>query len=236
MGEYVEEAAGALREPAAVAVGPVGRLGAWTADHIRAVAISWAIIAVAFGAFAPKVESALSGAGWQANGSESVQVRQLVQQNFGGLSSSALTVVVHSTSQTASDPAFRATVAKVERILGANSHVSRVVPPAAGSTISRDGHTALVLGGAAGDPTAMVAAADDLKGPLAKAAGSGVTVSLTGASGMWSDFNTANRKAMMKSELYSWPVTMARSWSHCACRSRPSEAPWKTRSRRTRTI
>ena len=33
-------------------------------------------------------------------------------------------------------------------------------------------------------------------------------VSLTGASGMWSDFNTANRTAMMKSELFSWPVTM----------------------------
>ena len=33
-------------------------------------------------------------------------------------------------------------------------------------------------------------------------------MSLTGASGMWSDFNTANRKAMMKSELYSWPVTL----------------------------
>ena len=25
---------------------------------------------------------------------------------------------------------------------------------------------------------------------------------------MWSDFNTANRTAMMKSELFSWPVTM----------------------------
>jgi RND superfamily putative drug exporter len=35
-----------------------------------------------------------------------------------------------------------------------------------------------------------------------------VSVSLTGASGMWSDFNTANRNAMMKSELFSWPVTM----------------------------
>ena len=33
-------------------------------------------------------------------------------------------------------------------------------------------------------------------------------VSLTGASGMWSDFNEANRSAMMKSELFSWPVTL----------------------------
>ena len=26
---------------------------------------------------------------------------------------------------------------------------------------------------------------------------------------MWSDFNTANRNAMLKSELFSWPVTLA---------------------------
>ncbi len=209
MSGYAESAPGALRAPAtAGAVGPIGRLGAWTADHIRAVALAWAVVALALGAFAPKVESALSGAGWQANGSESVQVRDLVQQNFGGLSSSALTVVVHSGSQTAGAPAFRATVARVERILRADKHISRVVPPAAGSTVSRDGHTALVLGGAAGDPTAMVAAADGLKSQLAAAGAGGVTVSLTGASGMWSDFNTANRKAMMRSELYSWPVTL----------------------------
>src|SRR5262249_3722573 len=30
-----------------------------------------------------------------------------------------------------------------------------------------------------------------------------------GSSAMWNDFNTANRKAMMKSEFLSWPVTMA---------------------------
>ena len=33
-------------------------------------------------------------------------------------------------------------------------------------------------------------------------------VHLTGASGMWSDFNAANRTAMMKSEVISWPVTL----------------------------
>ena len=78
------------------AVGPIGRLGSWTVDHVRAVAVAWALALVALGVFAPSVESALSGAGWQANGSESVRARQLIQQNFAGLSSSALTVVVHS--------------------------------------------------------------------------------------------------------------------------------------------
>ena len=191
------------------AVGPIGRLGGWAADHVRAVSIAWAVVAVALAVFAPKVETALSGAGWQANGSESVAARTLIQQNFGGLSSSGPLVVVHSPTLTAASPAFRATVAKVEATLRGDTRIAAVVPPRAGSSISRDGHTALVLAGARRDPTGMVAAADSLKGKLHRLSTPAVSVNLTGASGMWSDFNAANRKAMMKSELYSWPVTLA---------------------------
>jgi RND superfamily putative drug exporter len=96
----------------------------------------------------------------------------------------------------------------VEQVLRGTSHVASVQTPRAGTSISADRHTALVMAGAKSDPTAMVAAADSLKGKLHASAAPGVQVSLTGASGMWSDFNTANRTAMMKSELYSWPVTM----------------------------
>jgi putative drug exporter of the RND superfamily len=191
------------------AVGPVGRLGRWTADHVRAVAIGWVLVAVALGVFAPRVETALSGAGWQANGSQSVQARALVQRNFGGLSSSALMVVVHSPRLTTTAPAFRQTIARAEQSLRSNGAVASVVPPRRGVTISQDGHTAIVTGGARRDPTAMVAAADKLKSKLAADAAPGVSVALTGASGMWSDFNAANRTAMMKSELFSWPVTLA---------------------------
>jgi putative drug exporter of the RND superfamily len=192
-----------------VAIGPLGRLGGWTADHVRGVSIAWVIIAVALAAFAPKVETALSGAGWQANGSESVQARTLIQHNFAGLSSSALMVVVHSSRETATSPSFRQTVARVERILRTDAHVSSVQAPKGEASISADGHTALVIAGAKDDPTQMVAAADKLKSELHAAGANGVVVSLTGASGMWSDFNNANRSAMMKSELFSWPVTMA---------------------------
>ncbi len=52
--------------------GPIGRLGHYTATHFRTVAIAWALVAVVLGFFAPKVEHALSGAGWEATGSESV--------------------------------------------------------------------------------------------------------------------------------------------------------------------
>jgi len=190
-------------------IGPIGRVGGWAAEHVRAVSIGWMVVALALAVFAPKVETALSGAGWQANGSQSVQARTLIQRNFGGLSSSAPIVVIHSATLTTNAAAFRATVAKAQAILRSDSRISTVVPPRPGVSISRDGHTALVVAGAKKDPTAMVAAADTLKGKLHALATPSVSVSLTGASGMWSDFNAANRTAMMKSELFSWPVTMA---------------------------
>jgi putative drug exporter of the RND superfamily len=188
--------------------GPIGRLGRFAADHVRAVALAWAIVAVALAAFAPKVETALSGAGWQANGSESVQARTLIQRNFAGLSSQALTVVVHSSTATTSSPAFRQTLARVEQVLSADRRVASVQRPRPDASISPDGHTAIMTAGAKGNPTTMVAAAEDLKSALKAAGTPSVSVSLTGSPGMWSDFNTANRKAMMKSELFSWPLTM----------------------------
>ena len=189
-------------------VGPIGRLGHYTATHFRTVAIAWGLVAVVLGFFAPKVEHALSGAGWEATGSESVSARKVVDENFGGLSSSALMVVVHSDSKTASDPAFQRAIASATATLKDDARVQSVVPPQPGASISRDGRTAVIQAGAASDSNTMVRAADDLKVQLHKLQGDGVQVSLTGASGMWSDFNTANREAMMKSELISWPVTL----------------------------
>ncbi len=188
--------------------GPIGRLGRYTATHFRTVAIAWAIVAVGLGVFAPRVETALSGAGWEATGSESVAARQVIDAKFQGLSSSALMVVVHSPDKTVSDTAFRGAIAASERMLKADPRVKSVVGPRAGTSISRDGHTAVVQAGAAADANTMVRAADDLKTQLHRLQGDGVQVSLTGASGMWSDFNEANRTAMMKSELFSWPVTL----------------------------
>ncbi len=190
------------------AVGPIGRLGRLTATHFRATVIAWVIVALALGFFAPRVEQALSGAGWETTGSQSVQARQQIDQSFGGLSSYGLVAVVHSSTKTIAEPAFRSRVAAVERVLGDDPAVSAVVPPRPGASISPDGRTAIVQAGAARDSNAMVRAADSLKGRLSSLAGGGVEVHLTGASGMWSDFNAANRSAMLRSEVISWPVTL----------------------------
>ena len=190
------------------AYGPIGRLGRYTATHVRLVTVAWVLVIVGLGIFAPKVEHALSGAGWEATGSESVAAREYVDENFGGLSSSALMVVVHSQTKSVDDPAFQQVVTASRKLLAQDERIDRVVAPQPGASISRDGRTAVIQAGAAADSNTMVRAADDLKEQLGALEAAGVEVSLTGASGMWSDFNTANREAMMRSELFSWPVTM----------------------------
>ena len=190
-------------------LGRLGQLGRWAAGHARIVFAAWAVLAVGLGIFAPKVEHALSGAGWQANGSESVTVRDLVQREFGGLNSTGLMVVVHSPTATVDSAQVRATLAAVTRRLEADPRVATVAPPQPRTTISADGHTAIVTAGAGADSNEMVRAADDLKGPITALGTEQVQVAMTGASGMWSDFNEANRDAMMKSEMISWPVTLA---------------------------
>ena len=64
--------------------GMLGRLGSAMVARRRWVFGVWLIALVALGSAAPSVFSSLAGAGWQANGSESVQVRELAQQHFGG--------------------------------------------------------------------------------------------------------------------------------------------------------
>ncbi|HXG76622.1 MAG TPA: MMPL family transporter [Gaiellaceae bacterium] len=180
-------------------VGPIGRLGAWTADHVRLVVVAWIVIALGLGVVAPRAEHALSGAGWEASGSESVAAREQIDASFGGQGAYALMVVVEGDGDLA--PAL----ARVRTVLESDARVASVSEP----QLSQDGRTAIVVGGAAASPTEMVAAAGALKDDLAAAGDEHVTVSLIGTPGMWSDFNEANKEAMLRSELISWPVTLA---------------------------
>lgn len=184
--------------------GRFGRLGLWAAANLRVVVVLWVAVVAGLGASAPQVTTALAGAGWHAEGSESVQVRELAQRHFGGNSATALQVVVQA-DRPVTEPGVRAVVDRATTLLRGDERVADVVP----AMTSADGRTSVLLAGAAADPDTMVRAADDLKGPLAALSGDGVTVTATGSSVLWSDFNTANHDAMIKSEMLSWPVTLA---------------------------
>jgi RND superfamily putative drug exporter len=189
---------------------PFARLGRWTATHFGAVLMVWLVVIGAFGVFAIHVEHALAGAGWQDSTSQSVKARDVVQRDFAGLGSTALqVVVVDHNGPIAGDPAAQRIEGQVARTLRANRDVSTVSMPQSGLSLSRDGRTAIVTAGAASDPNAMVNAADALNRPLSQLARPGVSVTLTGDSALWADFNNANRSAMLRSEMLSWPVTIA---------------------------
>ena len=189
--------------------GPLGRLGVWVTDHARLVTVVWLLTIVGLGAFAPQVEHNLSGAGWQANGSESVEARELAREHFGGNASSAIQVVVRSTDGPVTEGEGKEVLAEVASILEAESRIAEVVAPMPGATLSQDGSTAIVLAGAGADTNEMVRVSTDLKAELQDLSTGTVEVNPTGSSLLWSDFNEANLDAMLKSEFMSWPVTLA---------------------------
>jgi len=105
--------------------GVMAGLGAWTATHLRAVLLAWAVVLVIFGVFAPSVLSSLAGVGWQDSTSQSVAARNLIQRDFAGLGSSALqVVVVDHHAPLATDPAAGRVLSKLTAMLRADRRVS----------------------------------------------------------------------------------------------------------------
>ena len=187
-------------------VGRLGRLGRWAATHRRRVVLAWVVVAVGLGVLAPRAEHALSGGGWQADGSESVEARRLTDRHFDGQGSYALVVVVSSRTHDSASPVFRATTARVTGLLRRDPAVGAVRSSGGGGS---NGRVAVVRGGAAAGSADMVRAASRLRDRLEAAAGPGIEVSLTGSAGVWSEFNEENKAAMLRSEVISWPITLA---------------------------
>src|SRR4051812_25455425 len=177
--------------------GRLGRLGAWAADHRRAIAIAWCAMVLALGALAPFADRALSGAGWEATGSDSVAARHALETHFPGRGTYALSVVVAGSRP---DPT---TLARVRALLRSDPAVAGVLAPRAGGA-----NATVVIGLAGAPPGVMVKAAGRLKARVARLSAPGVAVRLTGPAAMWSDFNEANKAAMAKSEMLSWPLTL----------------------------
>ena len=186
----------------------LGRLGAWAADHRRLIVVVWGALVLGLGALTPFADKALSGAGWEAPGSESGHARRAIESHFPGQGTYALSVVVAEKGAGTGDGPMRPVLADVEDVLRSDKAVSGVLPPEQGVTVSRDGRTAIVTGLAGARPSEMVDAATRLKDRLARLSSSKVTVRLTGPAALWSDFNHANKAAMMKSEALSWPLTL----------------------------
>jgi RND superfamily putative drug exporter len=177
--------------------------GQWAHSHRRVVFAVWAVLALALAVFAPRLEGALSGAMWEVRGSESLQVRELIDKEFGGLSSQSAVVVLHSDTLTAHDSTFAARIEAVNAVLAGEAAFGPALPPQP----SADGHTVMIQAGALVNPTEAVRAAERLHDGLDGLGDNTVGVALTGSPAFWADFNDMNSQGMRQAEVITWPVT-----------------------------
>jgi putative drug exporter of the RND superfamily len=182
------------------------RLAAFSARHRRAVITTWLVLAFAAAPLAITLTTALSGAGWEAQGSTALQVRNELRTDFPQLGAEDPVVVYHQPTPIASDPGgLEHLVAELRAAPHAQAVANPLTMPAAAGLTSRDGRTALV-------PVAMHVH-DDAQRPVA--AGdlgnyvatlklpSGARAEVTGEWAIWSDFNQINEHALHKAELLS---------------------------------
>ena len=182
------------------------RMARFSATHRRMVMVVWLVATLAAAPLALTLTGALSGAGWEAQGSTSVKVRDELRRDFPQLGAEAAIVVYQQDEPIAQDPSgVERLVADLQGAPGAGSVVDPLTRPAESGLVSRDGRTALI-------PVQLLA---DDDAQLPESAGElidhvdGLTLSdgaraeVTGEWPVWSDFNTTNEKALHKAELVS---------------------------------
>ncbi len=184
--------------------GPLGTTGRLMAGNRLAVVGLWLLVAVGLGVFAPKLEHALSGAMWEVEGSDSLAARQVIEREFGGLSSQSAVIVLQSESLTYEDPAFAERIAAAAAVLASEEALGPAMPAQPGP----DGKTVMLQAGAVVDPTEAVFAAGRIADDVEDLSGDDILVALTGSPAFWNDFNEVNREGMMKAEMLTWPITL----------------------------
>ena len=187
------------------------RLAASMARRRKIVIAVWLVVAFAAAPLALSLTGALSGAGWEAQGSTAQRVRDELRKDFPALGAENPVVVYRQSTPIASDPnGLRALVRSLEQAPRARSVANPLTLPAQAGLISQDGRTAIVPVDLAvtSDASRPVAAGalGDYVGGLALTSGSRADV--TGEWPVWSDFNQVNEEALHKAELVSGIPTM----------------------------
>jgi RND superfamily putative drug exporter len=182
------------------------RLALWSSHHVRAVILTWVLVVAVSAPLALTLTGALSGAGWEAQGSVAQQVRDELRRDFPGLGAEAAVVVYQQPTPIADDPAgLTRVVEALATAPGATAVVDPLGQPAESGLVSADGRTALVPVALAGEADAdLPESAGELigfVGDLELAAGARAEV--TGEWPVWSDFNDSNEQALHRAELLS---------------------------------
>ncbi|CAN0160730.1 unnamed protein product, partial [Phaeothamnion confervicola] len=187
------------------------RLGRAAAHRRRAVMLTWLLIALAAAPLAVTVNGALSGAGWEAQGSIAQRVRDELRNDFPQVGAEAAIVVVNQFAPVTDDPtAVQDIVAALTSAPGVRAVTDPLAMPADAGLVSSDGRTALI-------PVELDATEDALLPESARLVidavqsitlPTGARAEVTGEWPVWSDFNTSNEEALHRAELLSGLPTL----------------------------
>ena len=186
--------------------GVLASVARFSARRRRWVITAWLLLGLAAAPLAVTLTGALSGAGWEAQGTTSQRVRDEIRKDFASLGAEAAYVVYRQPGTIAQDPAsLQRLVGQLRTAPGAASVVDPLTMPADSGLVARDGRTALI-------PVGLRATTDadlpESAGKLGDYVGGltfskGTTANVTGEWPVWADFNKTNEQALHKAELLS---------------------------------
>jgi RND superfamily putative drug exporter len=186
--------------------GLLARIGRKAARRPRRVLAAWALIVLVAGPLALTLTSALSGAGWEAQGSTTQQVRDEIRRDFPSLGAEAAVVAYHQPGPIANDPSgLQALVTALQGSRGTTSVIDPLLAPPEAGLVSPDGLTALIPVGleASEDADLPESAGLVMETVDSVALPDGAEANATGEWAVWYDFNTLNEEALHRAELLS---------------------------------
>ena len=191
-----------------------GRLARFSVRRRRPIMLAWLVLTVAAAPLAIGVSSALSGAGWEAQGSIAQTVRDELRADFPTVGAESAIVVVHQKAPFADDPSsVAAVVAALTPEVGGEVVAGMVDPatmPLEAGLVSQDGLTVMIPVNLAGTQDSdLPKSAEELIGIVSDIELSqGAVAEVTGEWPVWADFNKSNEEALHKAELLSGLPTL----------------------------
>ncbi len=182
------------------------------ARHRRAVIFAWAIVLLLCASLSSTLKQVLSAPDYSVENSQSSQVEHMLARRFPGAGSEQDALVFYSRSLRATDPEFRAVVAKVLRVVSREAGVASVLGPYGGHgapvVISAGGHAAVGRVALDGSGRERFKSAGDVQTAIALASGHRVQAWLTGFSSIAKDIAQVESADSERAEAIGVPVAL----------------------------
>jgi RND superfamily putative drug exporter len=200
------------REPPQGGISAWHRWGVTMARHRRAVLFAWVIVLFVCVSLSSTLKQVLSAPDYSVENSQSSQVEHMLGRSFPGAGSEQDALVFYSSSHRATDPGFRAVVARALRAAREQTGVISVFGPYGGhgapTVISAGAHAAVGRVALGGDGRERFKSAGNVQAAIERASGGGVQAWLTGFSSFAKDIAQVESADSERAEAIGVPVAL----------------------------